>query len=1335
MQPLRIALLGGFELHAAGGEPISLPSRNARALLAYLAMSNGRAQARDKLATLLWGGKSASQARASLRQALSQLRRTLNSVRSDILKIDGDAIVLDPSAVAVDAVRLQELVSVGTPQALEESAALYHGDLLEGIGPFSESFETWLMAERMRLHELMEQGLKTLLDIYQREHATDASIRTARRLLGLDALQEPLHRLLMGLYLEQGRPRSALKQYDLCHELLQRELGVTPEPETQQLAERIRRDQRANLLVGTGPLPPSPAAAVHHPPDAASAGEEIREVGGPAGRQAAPSDVAERRFLTLLVCSLADASALASRLDPEEFREITDAFEGCCEQEVGRHGGLAYEYLGDVVSACFGYPQADEHDAEHAVRAGLEIVAAVERLALPPHLRLQARASVASGEVVVSRRAHDGSDSGATITGRATYLAAGLAGTAAPGTVVIAEGTRKLLGELFEYRDVPAQALQGFGQPVRAWRVLRERTGRDRFQATRGFAGLTRLVGRQEELELLLRRWERAKTGSGQVVVLAGEPGIGKSRLIKALRDALVDEPYVHFSYYCSPHYQQSAFHPVIQQLRRAAGYAHDDPPDVQLDRLVALLGLAKDCTAEEIALAANLLSIPTGGRYPPLDLAPPLQKEKTQQLLGAQLAGLTRRQPALVVFDDIHWSDSSTREFLERLIDLVQDLPALIIVTHRPGTLVSHAEESHVTSLAVKRLGRQESEVLVKEVAGDGSLPAGLLAQIVDRADGVPLFLEELAKNALEAEAPEESAGRHVADRPSPAKHVPNTLSDLLLARLDRLGRAKVVAQEAAVIGRRFSYGLLAATSSVGEPELLDALARLTDTELVYAQGAPPHSRYSFKHVLVQDAAYASVLRSHRAALHGRVARAIEERFPEQAELEPEVLAHHYAAAGDRERAVLYWTKAAELAARRWAYREAVAYIDNALAMLQTLPESQERSAQELRLRVMLGQTWIMAAGYTVPQVEAAFVRARELCNELGDSHQLFFVMLGLWQMYMAREELPRASAVAEQLSALALGQGSTDFSIEACAANVVTLFTCGRFHEALAKAHEAMELEMPGEQRGHILSAGYDGRVIIRTGASWALWMLGRPDEALARMREALDTADRLAHPYSQIMAFYCASFLHAFRREPSAAAEYAERTITLSRKHGFAWAEAFGVILRGWAHAVMERTDDRIGEMQESLAALQQMGHTLWRPNLLGKLAAACVHAGRTDEALTVIREALDVASRTGEQEHVAELHRQMGELLLRRSGPLAEAEAEECFHRSLEVARRQDARSWELRAATSVARLWSAQGKSRQAWQLLAPIYDRFTGGFDTQDLQDAKVLLGALSSQQ
>jgi len=1326
---LRIALLGGFEVHSAAGEPINLQSRSGKGLLAYLAMASGRAQARDKLATLLWEGSGAEQARASLRQTLSRLRRSLNVGDREILRGDGDTIMLDPSTTAVDALRFEELVGIGTPEALEAASGLYHGSFLEGFGPLAEPFEAWLMTERMRLHELAVDGLAKLLAYYQRAQATEDAIRVAVRLLTLDPLQEPVHRALMQLYVRRGRPRSARKQYELLCELLQRELGVAPEAETRKLAEALHAEPPMALAVEPDPL--ALHGGTHRQPVAGPVEQDFRRVEAqPDGRDAL-AEQAERRFVTLMSCSLADAAALSSRLDPEELRAVIMGFGDCCERVVSGYGGHISHRADHTITVCFGYPRADEHDAERAVRAGLDIVAAVGHLALLPGLAMRARVGIASGQVVIGKRIHEDGKSDVAITGETPHVVAGLQAIAEPDSVVVAESTKRLLGDLFEYRILCIQTLEGFDTPVRVWRVLGERPGQSRFAAKRGGTTLGPLIGRKEEIELLVRRWEQAKAGSGQVVVLAGEPGIGKSRLIEALREALTGEQYLHYDFYCSPHHQESALYPVIQQLEHAAGYTRDDPPSAKLDKLEALLAEATDEALTAVPLIADLLSIPTEDRYPPLNLAPHRQKEKTLQVLDAQLIGLTKRKPALMVFEDVHWSDPATREALERLVNLVRTLPVLMVVTHRPGTSIPRTGEPHVTSLVVKRLLRSESAALVENLAGEIAVPKEVLEQIVDKAEGVPLFLEELTKDVLESGILEKTGAPSALKPPPAAVGVPESLHDLLLARLDRLGPAKTAAQEAAVIGRRFPYDLLAAISTLNEPALRAALASLADAELVYAHGTPPHATYSFKHALVRDAAYASLLRADLRPLHERVANVLEKEFPETQETEPEVLAHHFAAAGLEDKAIPYFQKAGALATRRWAYREAVAYLDKALALLKTLPKTTERSAQELAVQVLLGQAWILTAGYTVPQVEAAFDRARALCDELGDSYQLFFVLLGLWQLYVARQELPRASATAERLSALAVSQHNRYFAIEAHVAHIVTLFTRGEFEEVLAHANQSIALENSEEQRGHVLSAGYDGRVISLTGASWALWTLGFPDQALKRMEEALATAQKLAHPYSQTMAFYCSAWLHVFRREACAAREQAEQAIALSIEHGFVWPQAFAAVLHGWALAEAGRAAEGIREIRESLAGLDQMGHALWRPHQQGLLAEACTRAGQIDEALDVVAKALESVGRTGDVEHAVELHRQQGELLLQQGAPGATAEAEKCFGDAIEIARRQKAKSWELRAAMSLARLWRGQGRRKEARKLLAPVYDWFTEGFDAPDLQDAKALLDTL----
>lgn len=1330
-EPLRILLLGGFEVHTDAGESICLPSRNARGLLAYLAMSTGRALTRERLATLLWGGKSEDKARASLRQTLSQLRRSLNARGGEFLKGDGDAIALDSSVVTVDAVRLQALAGLGTSEALEEASQIYRGDFLEGFGSLSEAFEEWLLTERMRLQELAEQALIRLLDLYRQAHATDDAIRVALRLLSIDPVQESVHRSLMALYAEEGRPRFALRQYEMCRDLLQRELGVAPGPETRQLAEQIQTRSPIAVAGGQSPPPDRHDARSALPPVVE---DDIRVPPSEArldGRSALTGEI-ERRFVTLVTCSIADVAALAARLDPEELRTVVTAFEDCCQRVVSRHGGHVQHFAADHVIACFGHPSVDELDAERAVRAGLEIAEAAGALLLMPGVQLQARISIASGEVVTGRRIRDGGVSETAITGGTVHVVTALRDLVEPGGVLVAESTWRLLGDLFDYQGPHSHALRGFDAPVRAWRVIGERKGSSRFKAIRGTGALSPLVGREEELELLERRWERAKTGSGQVVVLAGEAGIGKSRLIEALRDGLAGDAHVHISYYCSPHHQDNALYPVIEQLERAAGHAREDSPALKLEKLEALLAQAGGNLSRDVPLIASLLSIPTEGRYPPLDLTPQRQKEKTLEVLDEQLIGLARRQPILIVFEDLHWGDATTRDAVEHLVDLVQNLSVLMVVTHRSSTPMSRAGEPHVTSVVVKRLLRSESEELVRKLTGDWCLPTAVLASIVEKADGVPLFIEELTKNLLEATARDDGVNRCAPHRLTPgASGVPDTLYDLLMARLDRLGSAKLAAQEAAVIGRRFSYELLAAVTSLAEPELRGALARLAEAELVYAQGTPSHSKYSFKHALVQETAYSSLSRTQRTHLHGCVAKVLEQRFPGTNEISPDELAHHFAGAGLDGQAIFYWQKAAERAMQRSAHREAIASLDRALASLRTLPQSTDRDAQELGLQVLLGQAWILTAGYVVPEVEAALVRARDLCREIDDPQHLFFVLLGLWQLYVARQEFGPASDTAERLLSLARSLHSADFAVEAHVARMVTLYPQGSFREALIEAEHAIAIVEPDEQRNHIQSFGYDGRMVALVGAAWGLWALGYPEQASDRMQEALVRARELAHPYSQCMVSMYSAWLNVFCRKPSAAREDAEASITLAVEHGFPWPHAFAKPMHGWALAEEGLTDQGIREIREGLAALEHMGHSLWRPHQQGLLAAACARAGRVDEALSVIEQALATADRTGELEFAAELHRRRGALMLQRAAPGGASCAEQCFVRAIEIARRQEAKSWELRATTSLARLWCGQGRGREARDMLAPILGWFTEGFDTPDLKDAGQLLAAL----
>ena len=610
----------------------------------------------------------------------------------------------------------------------------------------------------------------------------------------------------------------------------------------------------------------------------------------------APTIEAERRQLTVMFCDLVGSTALSARLDPEDLREVIGAYHRCCADLVTEAGGFVAKYMGDGVLAYFGYPQAHEHDAEHAVQAGLTLVEAAPQLTTAAGVPLQVRVGIATGLVVVGDLIGAGAAQEQAVVGETPNLAARLQALAEPGAVVIADSTRRLLGNLFELKDLGARDLKGIAGPARAWAALRARSVGSRFDALHP-TGLAALVGRDEESELLLRRWSRAKTGEGQVVLLSGEAGIGKSRLTAALLERLAAEPHTRLRYFCSPQRTDSAFHPIIGHMERAAGLAYDDKPQAKLDKLDALFAQTST-SPEDAALFAEMLSLPNDGRYPALDLAAEQRRQRVLEALMSQLAGLARRQPVLMIFEDAHWVDPTSLEVLGRTVDRIKTLPALLIVTFRPEFNGPWVGQSHVTSLTLNRLGEREAAAVIAHLVGNQALPADVLAEIVERTDGIPLFVEEMTKAVLEAES-EGAARRTVAAVPSPALAVPASLHASLMARLDRLGPAREVAQIGSAIGREFSHALLASVIRKPEAELGSALDRLVQAGLLFRQGVPPQASYLFKHALVQDAAYGTLLREPRRALHARIAETLESRFAETAESQPEILARHCTEAG----------------------------------------------------------------------------------------------------------------------------------------------------------------------------------------------------------------------------------------------------------------------------------------------------------------------------------------------------------------------------------------------------------------------------------------------------
>jgi predicted ATPase/class 3 adenylate cyclase len=1035
----------------------------------------------------------------------------------------------------------------------------------------------------------------------------------------------------------------------------------------------------------------------------------------------------ERRQITVMFCDLVGSTALSARMDPEDLRDVIGVYHACAAEVVARYEGFVAQYLGDGVLVYFGYPRAHEDDAERAVRAGLALVEAVGQLGVASD-SLQVRIGIATGLVVVGELIGSGETKERGALGETPNLAARLQAMATPNAVVVASSTRRLFGNLFECLDLGTIEVKGFSEPVSACQVLRPSSVQSRFEALRG-PSLTPLVGREREIGLLLGCWEQSQLGEGQVVLLSGEPGIGKSRMIRALREQLAEETYTPLSFFCDPYHQTSALHPVIVQLERAAGFVADDSAKQRLDKLENTLSQAATGVAEAVPLIAALLSIATGDRYPPLSLTPQKQREKTLNALLAQFAALAAHRPVLMVFEDVHWIDPTSREFLEQLLERTQSWPMLLILTFRPEFDPPGAGAPHVTSLTLNRLSRKLGAALVERVTSGRALPRTVLNQIVTHTDGVPLFIEELTKTVLESGLLRDEGECYVLTGPLPPLAIPATLHDSLMARLDRLAPVKELAQVGAALGREFSHEVIAAVSPLGDDALHGALGQLVDAELVFRRGTPPNATYTFKHVLVQDAAYDSLLKSKRQQLHGRIADVLESRFPETTEAQPELLAHHCTQAGLVEKAVAYWHKAGRQAIARSAMTEAVAQLTKALDALGTLPGSPERHRNELELQLALGGALVAAKGWGAPEMGRAYARARELCREVGETSLLVTALWGLYQFHHNRAELDAGGAAAADLLCVAERQDET--AVQAIGHRSVGIVLLFRGQLAAAMPHLERALAVDPQRHLRRILVPIDTRVSCLSFVAWNLLYQGYPDAALLRSRQALAEAHELSHPFTLAFARHVNCVFHQVRGDRSEVQRLAAMLIPLAADQGFPHLWGTGTIFHGWAVAAGGELKAGLVQMRQGLAAKQATGAELKVPYYLGLMAQLYQSADRAAEALPLLADAVARVDETEERWFEAELHRLRGEALLSLPGA-DRAEAEGCLGRALVVAREQNGKWWELRAATGLARLWREQGKRAEARDLLAPVYGWFTEGFDTADLRAAKALLEELS---
>jgi class 3 adenylate cyclase/predicted ATPase len=1050
-----------------------------------------------------------------------------------------------------------------------------------------------------------------------------------------------------------------------------------------------------------------------------------------AATDPAPRDETERRHLTVMFCDLVGTAALSARLDPEDMWGVIASYHDCISEVVGLHNGMIARYMDDGVLAYFGYPRAQEDDAEQAVRAALALVDAVANLRTNVDAALQVRVGIATGTVVVSELLIGETPAEQAVIGETPNLAARLQTLAKPGTVLICPQTRQLTGGHFDYRDVGPVALKGWAESVQVWQVLGASGVESRFEAMHK-TKLPPLFGREEEIELLLRRWRHATQEEGRVVVLTGEPGIGKSHIALALGKRLQSEPHIALRYFCSAHHTNSALFPFIGQLERAAGFERGDSPTEKLSKLDALVTRSA-IDPERVAVLANLLALPASDHFRLQELTPQKRKEKTFAALLAQLDGLAARQPVFMIFEDIHWIDPTSMQLLATIVEHVPRLRVLLLITTRSEFTPPWPGYPHTTTIPLTRLARRAGAALVERVAGGKTLPKEVTDEILSRTDGVPLFIEELTKTLLESGLLQERDGQYVLERPLPSLAIPATLHASLMARLDRLAAIKEIAQVAAVIGREFSYRLLAGVAPTTEALLQGALARLTAAELIYGRGEPPDSTYTFKHALVQDAAYSSLLRGNRQQLHGRIAEVLEHQFTDTAETQPELMAHHLAQAGHIRPAIDYLGKAGKRAIERSANAEAIVHLQRGLELLQSLPDDVEHKQVALQLEVMLGQAMIAGRGYAAPETMKILLRAKKLITESTETSQKFSILYGLWACYYVGGEVDMQQVAATEFLAEA---ERYDDTAALCLANRTlgtTYVTMGEFSAARRHLEQARRLYDPESHLQFRFQYGQDIGATALCYLSWALWHLGYVDQASKLAAEAVKRAEAISHPHTLVYTLcHARGMMDVFRRCSQDTQAYAGVVVSLCSEHEFPFWAAGGQILAGWAATCQGEIDAGVDALNRGLAAWRKTGARLWLPMFLALEAEGYAKAGRNEAALHAIEQALAMAGETGERWAVAEVLRIKAGLLL-AGGPSRADEAESLLTKSLEIARRQQALCWELRTSCDLARLWQRRGENREALTLLRSTYGQFTEGFGTPDLQDAKALMESLDA--
>lgn len=1054
----------------------------------------------------------------------------------------------------------------------------------------------------------------------------------------------------------------------------------------------------------------------------------------------------ERRQLTVMFCDLVNSTGLQQIVgDDEDYTDMVEDYFDCCRKYIEQYGGEIQRYEGDGLLAYFGFPKATELATQSAVRAALKIAHEVPRIRVRGGITLQTRVGVATGSVVVGRTRDQGIAGEYAAQGTAPPLAARLLKLAEPGGIVVSGTTHDMVSALFDFDSLGERRLAGIPDPQPAWLVTGDLEVESLSEAIHLADELTPLVGRESEMSFLLDRWRDSSNSNGQAVFISGEAGIGKSRVVRTLLERLSHEQLTLLHMYGVQYFRHSALYPVAKQLERDAHIRDKDDIGAKYEKLESMIATASSDIDRYMLWFSNLLSLPLPERFKATAMSPERQLEEIVRALIDRLLALAEKQPVLLIFEDVHWVDSASLAFVDRLIDSISDKPVLLLLTCRPSFQPDIENRRYVFTKKLGKLSKADRQALVMEVTGQKSLPPAVLKHIVDKTDGNPLYIEEFTKSVLESKLLHKKEDEYELRRSLTSLNLPNSLRDSLMSRLDRLSddaatahKYKEIAQTCSAVGRHFSFDLVAAVSAFGEDELQNALRHLEDAKLVFQLRPRSRNVYAFKHALVQEEAYRSILNRQRGRLHVRIAEVLERQFPSTRESEPELIAHHYTEGNIAAEAIPYWLAAGEQAGQRAAHVQAVAHLDTALRLIATLPESRERDTIELNSQALLGLSLAASRGYGVPEVQEAYERARELCDRLDDARNEQFSVLqsGLVTFYIVRAQYETALSLSQQFVQSAEdarlgqprgGQTITNYHIDSYRClGISRLFSVELEGSRVALQHCAELFERSRSQEITFVTPE-NPAIAALSVLPLTLWLLGRPDEAVHRADQALALACELGHPFNIAFVHGWSTVVHLWRGDAESSAEHARQAIQISDDYGFSTWSLVSNLHLGIARGSMGQTKPALAIFDEYLPRTEATGTICFGTYFLAGLAETYRNAGQYDKALEQLGAAMQIAETFNERFFHAELLRRRAMLLLMQSDHDTD-EVEDYLKQAVALARRQQARSLQLRALISLQQLHRQQGRAEESIEELRRIYSEFNEGFDTNDLQVAKALL-------